>query len=35
MEGFSETTALAAQEIDLALDDFGQGYSSLARLRCR
>ena len=38
MEGFSETTernlnALAAQEIELVLDDFGQGYSSLASLR--
>ncbi|HSA80830.1 MAG TPA: EAL domain-containing protein [Geminicoccaceae bacterium] len=38
MEGFSETTernlkALAAHEIELALDDFGQGYSSLASLR--
>ena len=38
MEGFSETTernlnALAAQEIELVLDDFGQGHSSLASLR--
>jgi diguanylate cyclase (GGDEF)-like protein len=38
MEGFSETTErnlneLAAQEIALVLDDFGQGYSSLASLR--
>jgi EAL domain-containing protein (putative c-di-GMP-specific phosphodiesterase class I) len=38
MEGFSETTdrnlkALAAREIELVLDDFGQGYSSLASLR--
>jgi diguanylate cyclase (GGDEF)-like protein/PAS domain S-box-containing protein len=38
MEGFTEMTernlnALAAQGIDLVLDDFGQGYSSLARLR--
>jgi diguanylate cyclase (GGDEF)-like protein/PAS domain S-box-containing protein len=38
MEGFSDTTdrnlkALAAQKIELVLDDFGQGYSSLARLR--
>jgi diguanylate cyclase (GGDEF)-like protein/PAS domain S-box-containing protein len=38
MEGFSETTdrnlrALAAREIELVLDDFGQGHSSLASLR--
>ena len=38
MEGFSETTdrnlkALAAHKIELVLDDFGQGYSSLASLR--
>jgi diguanylate cyclase (GGDEF)-like protein len=38
MEGFSETTdrnlkALAAQKIELVIDDFGQGYSSLASLR--
>ena len=38
MEGFSETTdrnlkALAARKIELVLDDFGQGYSSLASLR--
>ena len=38
MEGFSETTdrnlrALAALEIDLVLDDFGRGHSSLASLR--
>lgn len=38
MEGFSEAVdrnlkALAAQEIQLVLDDFGQGYSSLASLR--
>ena len=38
MEGFSTTTdrnlkALAAQEIELVLDDFGQGHSSLASLR--
>jgi diguanylate cyclase (GGDEF)-like protein/PAS domain S-box-containing protein len=38
MEGFSEAIdrnlkALAAQEIELVLDDFGQGYSSLASLR--
>jgi diguanylate cyclase (GGDEF)-like protein/PAS domain S-box-containing protein len=38
MEGFSEMTernlkALAAQEIELVLDDFGQGHSSLASLR--
>ena len=38
MEGFSETTdrnlrALAAHRIDLVLDDFGQGHSSLASLR--
>jgi EAL domain-containing protein (putative c-di-GMP-specific phosphodiesterase class I) len=38
MEGFSETTdrnlrALAAREIDLVLDDFGRGHSSLASLR--
>jgi diguanylate cyclase (GGDEF)-like protein/PAS domain S-box-containing protein len=38
MEGFSETTdrnlqALAARDIELVLDDFGQGHSSLASLR--
>jgi predicted signal transduction protein with EAL and GGDEF domain len=38
MEGFSEATdrnlqALAAREIELVLDDFGQGHSSLASLR--
>lgn len=38
MEGFDEATAanlrkLAARGIQLALDDFGQGYSSLASLR--
>jgi diguanylate cyclase (GGDEF)-like protein/PAS domain S-box-containing protein len=38
MEGFSETTdrnlqALAARDIALVLDDFGQGHSSLASLR--
>jgi diguanylate cyclase (GGDEF)-like protein/PAS domain S-box-containing protein len=38
MEGFSETTernlkALAARKIELVLDDFGQGHSSLASLR--
>ena len=37
MEGFSTTTdrnlkALAAQEIELVLDDFGQGRYSLASL---
>lgn len=38
MEGLGETTehnlkAFAAQQIELVLDDFGQGYSSLASLR--
>ena len=38
MEGFSATTdrnlkALAAHKIELVLDDFGRGYSSLASLR--